>query len=160
MGLGLKISAALLLVILVLLGGFYWYFKYSQDKIDILTANVAKLESAVRLNEETIKAMKAKSEEQAQQVVELQQGLNEANTARKDLEAKFRKYDLNALARTDSKALELRMNRATEKVWKDLETLTGKPQPPASAPSTKPQAVTPPAINANPYKTKEQINAQ
>lgn len=158
MGLGFKISAALCLVILLMSGGFYWYFKYSQDKIDVLVANTAKLEAAVKLNEEAIKAMKAKSEQQAQQVVELQQGLNDANTARKELEAKFRKYDLNALARTDSKALEDRMNRATERVWQDLETLTGKPQPPAPLPAKPGKA--PAAVKANPYKTMEQINAQ
>ena len=156
MGLGFKISAALCLVIILMSVGFYWYFKYSQDKIDVLVANAAKIETAVKLNEEAIKAMKAKSEQQAQQVVELQQGLNDANTARKELEAKFRKYDLNALARADSQALELRMNRATEKVWKDLEILTGKPQVPETAPNPNKA----PAIKANPYKTTEQINAQ
>jgi hypothetical protein len=146
MGIGFKISAVLGIVILLLLGGFYWYFRYSQDQIGTLVANNAKLETAVKLNEETIKVMRDKAEQQAQQVVELQQGLNEANIARKELEAKFRRHDLDAIARANSKALELRMNRATEKVWRDLETLTGKPQP-----ST---------IDANPYKMPEQTNAQ
>lgn len=154
MGLGFKISAALCLVILLMLGGFYWYFKYSQDKIDVLTANNAKLETAVKINEATIKVMKDKAAQQAQQVVELQQGLNEANTARKELEQKFRKHDLEALARENSKALELRMNRATQRVWEDLEIITGG-KPPQPIPESQPA---PPKSKT--FKTLEEINAQ
>lgn len=171
---GLKIAAVLGVVILVLLGGFYAYFKYSQDRIQTLMADNAKLETAVKLNEETIKVMKDRAEQQAKQVVELQQGLNEANVARKELEQKFRKHDLDALARENSKALEFRMNRATARVWRDFETMTGgtpDPMPAETQPAPKPDATsvpeqavpTPPAAprkKKSTFKTMEEINAQ
>jgi len=153
---GLKIAAVMGVVILVLLGGFYAYFKYSQDRIQVLMADNAKLETAVKLNEETIKVMRARAEQQAKQVVELQQGLNAANAARKDLEKKFREHDLEALARENSKALELRMNRATSRVWEDLETITGAP-PAQQTPSTGDQK---PPTKSKTFKSLEEINAQ
>lgn len=163
-GMGLKIAAVLVVVMLVMTGGFYAYFKYSQDRIQTLMADNAKLETAVKTNEETIKVMKDRAERQAQQVVDLQKGLNEANVARKELEQKFRRHDLDALARENSKALEDRMNRATMKVWRDLEAITGGN--PAPMPQKSGEAAPDPAAQSQAPKKKstfmtlEEVNAQ
>ena len=55
---GFKLAGIMLVVMLVLGGAGYWYYKDSQDRIRILTENNAKLDTAVKLNEQTIDTMK------------------------------------------------------------------------------------------------------
>ena len=52
---GMKLALALLIVIAVMTGGFYLYYKDSQQKIAILTENAAKAELAVETQKETMR---------------------------------------------------------------------------------------------------------
>jgi chromosome segregation ATPase len=111
-------------------GAFYWYFNWSQERIALLQENNAKLTVAVEEQKQAIAAIQKHAEEQAQQMNELQKGLNEANSARRDLEEKFLKFDLEQLARKDSQDLERKMNNATDRAFRQIEGDTGgKPKP-------------------------------
>ena len=54
---GLKAYLIMGAVMLTMVGGFYWYYKDSQARIALLVANNAKLELAVKTNEETIASL-------------------------------------------------------------------------------------------------------
>jgi hypothetical protein len=126
----MRLTLVFIAIIAVMCGGFYWYFNWSQERIAILQENNAKLTVAVEEQKQTIAAIQKHAEEQAQQMNELQKGLNEANSARRDLEEKFLKFDLEQLARKDSQDLERKMNNATDRAFRQIEGDTGgKPKP-------------------------------
>ena len=139
MGIGFRISLVMLLLLLVNGSIGVWYYRDSQAKMALLIADNAKLETAVKEQEDAISSMKQHAEEQAKQVQELQTGLNAANDDKISLEKTLRDHDLAALARKNPKLLEDKMNKATDRVWRDLEVTTGAVLPPEStaAKSTK-----------------------
>jgi chromosome segregation ATPase len=130
MGIGFKLSALLAVVLATVCGGFYFYYTSTQEKMAQLISDRIKLETAVKEQEQAIQAMQKHEAEQAAQVAELQLGLQGANKEKTELEAKLHAKDLAAMGRQDSKGLEDRMNRATERVFRDLEKVTGAPPPP------------------------------
>lgn len=122
---GLKLAGVVGIILLVISGMFYWYYDHSQKTIRQLEANNAVLEMAVKEQKSTIDTLQQHAKDQAQQVVELQTDLNDANGYRATLEKLLREHDLTALARSKPGLIENRMNTATAKVWDDLEALTG-----------------------------------
>jgi hypothetical protein len=130
-------------VILTLIGTGYAYFRYSESVIAGLHEDKAKLETAVKTQEETIAAQKQAAQKQNAENLRLQQGLFDAENQRRDLEAKLRRKNLEAMARANSADLEQRINRATSQAFKDIETLT------------KPKDRTEPTLDAQP-KPREQ----
>lgn len=140
------------MVIAVLLGMGYWYYTDSQAKIMALQDENVKLHVAVEQQKQAIDALQKHAEEQAAQVQELQTGLNAANNDKEQLERTLRDHDLAALARNNPKVIEDKMNRATSRVWKDLETTTGAD--PAKADRAHPVAKKPTKVPA-----KEDANA-
>lgn len=134
MGIGFKLAAILAAVLFTVCGGFYFYYTSTQAKITQLISDRVKLETAVKEQEDAIKAIQQHAAEQAAQVNELQKGLADANKDKSELEATLHSKDLAAMGRQDSKGLEDKMNRATERVFRDLEKVTGAtpPAPPAA----------------------------
>ena len=128
---------ALLVVIAVLLGVGYWYYTDSQAKIMALQDENIKLNVAVQQQKQAIDKLQKHAEEQAAQVQELQTGLNAANSDKAKLEKTLREHDLAALARENPKIIEDKMNKATARVWRDLEATTGAtPRPEPTQPSS------------------------
>ena len=54
---GLKLAAVMAGVMVILMGIGYWYYNDSQEKMRILHENNAKLETAAKLQKETIKQL-------------------------------------------------------------------------------------------------------
>jgi uncharacterized protein HemX len=140
MGIGMKLAGIMSLILVVVLGLGYWYYQDQQARMAILQENNAKLTVAVKTNEETIKVMRDHEVQQAAQIAELQTGLNEATQERKDLEAKFHDRDIAALGRSDAKLLEDKMNKATQRVFDDLQVTTGGQPDVIPLPPVKPAA--------------------
>ena len=155
MGIGFKLSLAMAVVLAAVVGLFYWYYTDSQAKLAVLIADNAKLTTAVAEQKQAIDIMQKHSEQQAVQVQELQQGLNTANADKAKLEKTLHDHDLAALARDNPALIEGKMNRATARVWQDLETITGAKPRPAAAP-TAATAVK----NTSHFKKLEDVNAK
>ena len=65
---GMKLAVALLIVIAVMSGGFYLYYKDTQKRISVLTENAAKAELDVQTQKEAIVAMNESMNKQAELV--------------------------------------------------------------------------------------------
>jgi hypothetical protein len=120
----LKVIAGLLIVILVMSGGFYLYYQNTQSRLATLHENQAKLELSVKMQSYTIERQKEFLEMQQEYSKQLQRGLAEAEANRGRLEEIFRKHDLDALSRAKPGLIEKRVNDATRRVFRDLETQT------------------------------------
>lgn len=111
-GLGVAVALAI--------GAAAWYWHYSQNKIQELIAQNAVLTVAVDEQKKTINAMREFQAKQAKDIGDLQTNLSASEERRARLEAIFARHDMNALARKDPKAIEQRMNRASERMVKEL----------------------------------------
>lgn len=116
----LKIYAVIGAVFLLLAGLGYWYYRDTQARLEQLAADRARLETAVKLQEETIRAMTAAQAQQAQTLTQLQRDLARAESDKDRLSAQLSRHDLTTLARRRPGLIENRMNAATRRVIEEL----------------------------------------
>lgn len=117
----LKLWLAGIVGIALLLGGFYLYWNWSQDRIAKLVSDNAKLEVVVKEQQVAIKDLQEFQAKQAKDLQDLQKGLNDANIARKALEEKFLSHDLEYLARNKPGLIENIINKATQDAFNAIE---------------------------------------
>lgn len=123
-GISNKLVLVQFVIIVTLVGAGYAYFRHSQSVIAGLHEDKAKLETAVKLQEDTISAQKNHAQKQNTENLRLQQNLFDAENQRRDLEIKLRRKNLEAMARANSVDLEQRINKATEHAFKEIESVT------------------------------------
>ena len=128
----------ILVVVVGLVGGSvygaYYYYKDSQDRIRILTENTAKLETAKKMQDQTINIMIEDREKFAELNKELQLNLSKANVYKDKLIGKLRKHDLAKLSLRKPRLVEKKINAGTKKLFRSLEVLSGAVAP---APAVK-----------------------
>jgi hypothetical protein len=119
----------LLIVVLGLLGGAaygaWYYYKDTQDRIQVLTENTAKLELAKQLQDDTINTMIEDREEFAKLNKELQINLDAANDYKDNLINKLRKHDLSKLSLKKPGLVEKKINNGTKNLFRSLEAISG-----------------------------------
>ena len=96
---GLKLAFVSAAMMLVLCGVFYWYYNDTQERIAILNANNAKLETAVQISESSIATLQKDAIRNAELNVQLQQELQQAEKYGDELRATLQKQNLTTLAR-------------------------------------------------------------
>ena len=132
---GMKLAVALLIVIAVMSGGFYLYYKDTQKRISVLTENAAKAELAVQTQKEAIVAMNESMNKQAELVGNLTSKLSEAEDGYKKLSSKLRRHDLEELSRAKPTLMEKKINRGTKRLIIELEEISGHKNPKQLTPS-------------------------
>lgn len=126
-----KIMLAMGVVIVLLGAAGYFYWRWSDNEIRTLEKNNAKLEDAVKVQKETIKALEAAQLKQADEILRLQLNQNAAETNYRNDVNNFTQFDIPAAARQNIKATEDRMNFDTRKLMQEIQAIT---MPPAPAP--------------------------
>jgi len=132
----------LLVLVLGLVGGSvyggYYYYKDTQERIRILTENTAKLETAKKLQDDTIDAMIEDREKFEEPNLELQTNLDKANVYKDVLINKLRKHNLAKLSMKKPRLVEKKINDGTRKLFRSLEAISGAVAPTApTAPAAK-----------------------
>ena len=108
----------------VVYGGFY-YYKDTQARIQILTENSAKLETAKKMQDDTINAMIEDRERFSALTKELQANLDKANVYKDVLIGKLRKHNLARLSLKKPGLVEKKINNGTRKLFRSLEKISG-----------------------------------
>ena len=120
----------MLIIVLGLLGGVgygaYYYYKDTQQRIQTLSENNAKLEVVNKENQTTIKMMKDNYEKQSKLNKELSAKLKDAEVYGNELRKKLSKIDLPAASLNRPKETEERINNASQKVLDMLESITAR----------------------------------
>ena len=112
----------------VVYGGYY-YYKDTQSRIQTLTENNAKLETAKAIQDQTIETLIADREKFDKLNKELQVKLEKANDYKNTLIDKLRKHDLSKLSLKKPGLVEKKINNGTKKLFRSLESLTGATPP-------------------------------
>lgn len=127
----------LLVILLGVLGGVgfgaWKYYSDTQQRIQTLAENNAKLETALETSEASINTLQAQAEQTAKLTVELTSALQRAEQYGDNLRKRLRQLDLNADALSNPKDLEGRMNGATAKLWREIMGETGNTSGSSSA---------------------------
>ena len=121
---GMKLAAMMAVLMLAMAGAFKWYYDSSQARITTLTENNAKLETAIKINEDSIKLLRQDAERQAKLTQQLQTDLQKAEQYGDELRSTLQKHNLTALAQRMPGLIEKRMQNATNKLWDDLRGIT------------------------------------
>ena len=123
------IKIYILIVVVGLMGGVvyggWYYYKDTQSRIQTLTENNAKLETAKAIQDQTIDTLIADREKFDKLNKELQVKLDKANDYKNTLIDKLRKHDLAKLSMKKPGMMEKRINNGTKKLFRSLESLTG-----------------------------------
>ena len=122
------IKVYLFLIIMGVLGavgyGGYMYYKDTQSRIATLTANNAKLETAVQISEESIATLQGDIAKNAELNNKLQRELQTAEKYGDQLRATLQKHNLTHLANKKPGLIERKMQNATNRLWDDLADIT------------------------------------
>jgi benzoyl-CoA reductase/2-hydroxyglutaryl-CoA dehydratase subunit BcrC/BadD/HgdB len=117
------------IIIVGILGAAAWGAKYYYDStqatIAQLRENNAKLEVANEENQATINQMVADAQRLNQLTDQLNEDLRKSEEYGDELRATLNKHNLTHLANKKPGLIEQRMQNATDKLWDDLESITG-----------------------------------
>ena len=122
---GAKLAIVFFMLMVAMAGVGSWYYKQTQQKIATLQENNAKLEVANQTNQKTIKKMRENAEQLNALTNQLEVKLRKAEEYGDELRATLNKHDLTHLANKKPCMIEKRMQNATDKLWGDLESITG-----------------------------------
>jgi predicted TPR repeat methyltransferase len=121
---GMKLAMIMGAVMITMGLAFSWYYKDTQERMGVLRENAAKLEVAVRANEEALAATQADAARNAALNLELQTKLQVSEKYGDELRATLQKHNLTMLALKKPGLIEQRMNDATKKLFDDITTDT------------------------------------
>ena len=121
---GMKLAMIMGAVMITMGLAFSWYYKDTQERMGVLRENAAKLEVAVRANEEALAATQADAARNAALNLELPTKLQVSEKYGDELRATLQKHNLTMLALKKPGLIEKRMNDATKKLLDDITTDT------------------------------------
>ena len=125
------IKIYMLVVVLGLVGGVvyggYYYYKDTQSRIQTLTENSAKLETAKKVQDQTIATLVADAKKYEVLNKDLNTRLNAANKYKNKLLGKLRKINLKKLSAEEPAVWEKKINNASKRLLESFESTTAVP---------------------------------
>ena len=157
MGIKLRIYLIIVAVIAALGTGGYFYYHWSQEKINGLEQTVTTLKSAVATQQNTIKSMKRDSALLQENLNTINEQFRQARKENDDLVAKLSRHNLGYLATQKPKLVQDIINKGTADSGRCFEILSGSPLTAKEKAATKKSQVNSMCADiANPnYKAKQ-----
>mgnify|MGYP001088485764 FL=1 len=125
------IKVYMLVIVLGLVGGVvyggYYYYKDTQSRIQTLTENSAKLETAKKVQDQTIATLVADAKKYEVLNKDLNTRLNAANKYKNKLLGKLRKINLKKLSAEEPAVWEEKINNASKSLLESFESITVVP---------------------------------
>ena len=116
-----KILIGIIVAMCLGFGGYYWM---TEKRLTVLTENNAKLSIAAQTNQQTIDKLSEDFVKQQALNTELNIKLKASEAYGDNLAKKLREHDLTMLTLKKPGLIERRVNSATQKILKDLESST------------------------------------
>ena len=123
-----------MMILMLAMGGLgYWYYNDTQEKMRILHENNAKLETATKIQTETINQLEADVELAAGIAADTTKKLQETQKAVQDMRGKFNKQskllgsrDLGKMAISKAKPIRKIINKGTVNMFRCFEIVSGQ----------------------------------
>lgn len=123
--LGLKGYLIMGAIMLTMVGGFYWYYKDSQARIAMLVENNAKLEIAVKTNEETIASLQQNFAAANAELTRVNESFAAVRAQNRELSDRLSEHDIAYLASKKPALVQRVINGASDKAGRCFELLSG-----------------------------------
>lgn len=118
-----------------MVGGAWFYYTDTQERLATLRDNNAKLQMVAETNQATIENLQADYKLAQENMEKLAERAREAEVYQDELAAKLRRHDLTRLTLQKPGLIEKRVNNATDKIFSELEIDSGaEPPVPADQP--------------------------
>ena len=124
----MKLSLILGAMLIISVGGSFWYIDYLQDQISILKGNQIALESKVAEQNEAIDRYLEQQKENQAKLNQMALANQEAQREVNKLRNTFAKHDLDNLAINKPSLVEKMVNRGTKRVKQELINITNPNQ--------------------------------
>lgn len=124
----MKLSLILGAMLIISVGGSFWYIDYLQDQISILKGNQIALESKVAEQNEAIDRYLEQQKENQAKLNQMALANQEAQREVNKLRNTFAKHDLDNLAINKPSLVEKMVNRGTKRVKEELINITNPNQ--------------------------------
>lgn len=121
----MKVAGVLLVIILLMGGVGYWYYTDTQERMQILQENNAKLEIAVATNEEALESLQANYAKSQEELDSLNKEYQSIRRQNQQLADKLQKIDLTAAAIANPEGIEKAVNKGTINAGRCFELLSG-----------------------------------
>lgn len=143
--LGIKQYIQMAIVGALVLAGFlaYKYYTDTQLEIKTLTANNAKLEDAIKLNEQAVKDLQNDYERVTIEFERTQEQFGRARARVSELEKKLSDHDIGFLAQERPGLIENIVDNAADNLNRCFEILSGAPYTEAELSATKRSEINP-----------------
>ena len=122
---GLKLAFVMFLMMIGMGVVGKMYYDDTQTRMNQLRENAVKLELAAKTSQETIGRLQADAAQFEQANNELRSQLVAAEAYSDDLQAKLRNHNLTVLTAQKPGLIETRVNKATARLFDEMEALTG-----------------------------------
>ena len=122
-------------------GAGYWYYTDTQERIQILTENNVKLETAVQTNEQALAAQTALFPIMQEENAKLQVEWKAINDRNRLLENRLSRHDIGASGVAKPGLTEKVLNNATKNAQRCLEIFSGSPLTEKELSATKPSEI-------------------
>jgi len=124
-----SLKIAFVVVALGIAGGGYLWIQKLQNDLETARANVAKMEVAVQVSEESLRLVNQETARLGELNTQLSADLQKAEQYGDELRATLQRHNLTHLATKKPGLIEPRMQGATDELWKDLESITSNTAP-------------------------------
>lgn len=124
---GMKFAGIMAVLLLAMSASFYWYYNNSQERIEILLQNAAKLEIALQTNEQTIINLRSDIESINNTLTRLNKEFSVSREQNTQLVDRLAKHEIGVLAATKPVLVEGIINNASTKALRCFEILSGSP---------------------------------
>ena len=135
---GAKLALVMFVLMCAMGGAGYWYYTDTQERIQILTENNVKLETAVQTNEQALAAQTAAFQSMQEENAKLQVEWKAINDRNRSLENRLSRHDIGASGVAKPGLTEKVLNNATKNAQRGLEIFRGSPLTEKELSATKP----------------------
>ena len=125
MGLGMKLAAAMALLVFVVGGMFYWYYNDAQERMAILNENNATLEVAIQISKETVDQLQTEYKKASEDLGKVNEAFTNIRRQNQVLRDKLSIHSLGVLAQNKPALVERVISQATAKANRCFELLSG-----------------------------------
>lgn len=124
---GFKIAGIIGLVLLVATGGFYLYYKDTQQRMQALAESNAKLSMGIQINEKTIDSLNSSIDSAHAELSRVYKAFSDAQMRNRQLVDRLSEHEIGKLASKKAKLVENVVNNASQKASRCFEIISGSP---------------------------------
>jgi len=121
----MQVTGIMFVLLLVMGGGTYLYYKDTQQRIGILQQNNSKLEVAINLSEETLSSLQADYELVSQKITEVNSEFANIRAQNQVLADKLETHDIGILGVSKPELVAKIITIASDKAGRCFEILSG-----------------------------------